>query len=141
MHWPYQGRIHIFWKESALYVVHHGWVSDGLKSRNNFRKYKFWAKCSISTLKFFQFFLIKSYQFFKIYQRFDKEIEKTLIEQSMGKKKLRKVEFCFIIGCFIKPYKMIINFFFFFFLSQADLQCNFCFFISAISKGETGNNK
>ena len=36
----------------------------------------------------------------------------------MGKEKLRKVGFCFIIGCFIKSFKMIINLFFFYFSSS-----------------------
>ena len=36
---------------------------------------------------------MKSYQFFKIYQRVDKERKKkTVIQQSMRKEKLRKVE-------------------------------------------------
>ena len=43
---------------------------------------------------------MKSYQFFKIYKRFYKEKEITLIQQSM-EKKLRKVGLCFIRGCFI----------------------------------------
>ena len=39
---------------------------------------------------------MKSYQFFKIYKRLDKEREKTLVQQSMG-----KVWLYFITGCFI----------------------------------------
>ena len=35
---------------------------------------------------------MKSYQFFKICKRFDKEIEKTLMQQSIRKEKLKKVE-------------------------------------------------
>ena len=81
----------------------------------------FWQNISISIFKFSPFLLIKSYQFFKIYQHFEKEIEKTLIQQSMRKKKLRKVELCFIPGCFIKLYWLffkiiIIHIFFLFFL-------------------------
>ena len=38
-----------------------------------------------------------------------KEREKTLIQQSMRKEKLRKVGLCFITGCFLKHFKMIIN--------------------------------
>ena len=45
----------------------------------------FWQKISISISKFSPFLSIKSDQFIKIYQRFDKEREKTLIQQSMGK--------------------------------------------------------
>ena len=32
----------------------------------------------------------------------------------MRKEKLRKIGLCFITGCFIKPFKMIINHFFYF---------------------------
>ena len=32
----------------------------------------------------------------------------------MRKTNLRKVGFCFITGCFIKPFKMVINHFFYF---------------------------
>ena len=92
------------------------YVSDGLKKgQNNVRNYKFLAK-------YFQIFSIfiyneslpmKSYQFFKICKRFDKEREKkTLVQQSMRKEKPRKVGLCFITGCFIKSFNMIINHFF-----------------------------
>ena len=59
---------------------------------------------------------MKPFQFFKIYKRFDKEREKTLIQQSVRKEKLRKVvlKICSITDCFIKPFKMIINHFFLF---------------------------
>ena len=53
---------------------------------------------------------MKSQQFFKIYKRFDKEREKTLIQQSMREEKLKKVGLCFITGYFIKPFKMTIIF-------------------------------
>ena len=36
---------------------------------------------------------MKSYQFFKIYKRFDKEREKTLIQQSMNKENWVKLDF------------------------------------------------
>ena len=39
---------------------------------------------------------MKFYQFFKIYKRFYKKREKTLIQQSMGKETLRRVGICFI---------------------------------------------
>ena len=39
---------------------------------------------------------MKSYQFFKIYIRFYKKREKTLIQQSIKKEKLRKFGLCFI---------------------------------------------
>ena len=51
---------------------------------------------------------MKSYQLFQIYKRFDKETEKTLLQQSMRKEELIKVRLCFIIGCFIRSFKMII---------------------------------
>ena len=55
---------------------------------------------------------MKSYQFFKICKRFDKEREKTLMQQSMRKEKLRKVGLCFITDCFIKSFNMVIIFLF-----------------------------
>ena len=55
---------------------------------------------------------MKSYQFFKVYKHFGKEREKTAIQKSKRKEKLSKVGLCFITGCFIEPFKMIINHFF-----------------------------
>ena len=52
---------------------------------------------------------MKSYQFFKIYRRFNKKREKTLIQQSARKEKMEKVGICFITGYFIRPFKMAIN--------------------------------
>ena len=54
---------------------------------------------------------MKSYQFFKIRKRFDKEREETLMQQSMRKetRKEKKVGLCFITGCFVKSFNMIIN--------------------------------
>ena len=79
---------------------------------------------------------MKSYQFFKICKRFDKEREKTLMQQSMRKEKLRKVV------CFIKSFNMIINHFFCFASSFA---AQFLLFdirmTQEISKGEVGNDK
>ena len=87
----------------------------------------FWQDISISIFKFSPFLSIKSHQFFKIYWCFGREREKTLIQsrilesliQSMRKEKMRKVRLCFITeihgfisGCFIKPFKMILNHFF-----------------------------
>ena len=73
---------------------------------------------------------MKFYQFLKIWKDFNKEKEKTLMQQSMRKEKQRKVGLCFITGCFIKSFNMIINHFF---VSQAHLQPNFCFLISQIA--------
>ena len=52
---------------------------------------------------------MKSYQFFKIYKRFYKEREKTVIQQSIRKEKLRK--FFYLTSYFMKPLEMAINHF------------------------------
>ena len=57
---------------------------------------------------------MKYFQFFKIYKRFNSKREKALIQQSMKKKKLRKVVVFPIRNCFTKPFKRIINQFFYF---------------------------
>ena len=57
---------------------------------------------------------MKSYTFFKIYKRLNKERQKALMQQSMRKEKLREVGICFITDCFLKHFKMIINLFFLF---------------------------
>ena len=56
---------------------------------------------------------MKSFQFFKIYKRFNEERKKIIMQQSMRKEKLRKVGLCFITGCFIKSFNMMINHFLF----------------------------
>ena len=80
---------------------------------------------------------MKSYQFFKICKRFGKEKEKSLLQQSM-----RKVRLCFITGCFIKSFNMIIIHFICFASSFA---AQFLLFDirmkQEISKGEAGNGK
>ena len=48
---------------------------------------------------------MKSYQFFKIYERFYKKREKTLIQQSIRKEKLRKVGLCLITVILESPLK------------------------------------
>ena len=70
---------------------------------------------------------MKSDQFLKTCKRFDKEREKTFMQQSIRKEKLRKVGLYFITGCFIKSFKTITNQFF---VSQAHSQPNFRFLIS-----------
>ena len=50
---------------------------------------------------------MKSYQLFRFYQRFYKEREKTLSQQSIRIEKQGKGG---LTGCFIKPLKMIIIF-------------------------------
>ena len=69
---------------------------------------------------------MKSYQFFKIFKRFDKEREKTLTQPPMKKEKLRKVGPCFTAGFFVKSFNMTINHFF---VSQDHSQSKFCFLI------------
>ena len=54
------------------------------------------------------------------------------------KRKTEKSWTLFTTGCFIKPFKMIINHFF---ISQAHSQRNFGFLISGISKGKIENGK
>ena len=65
---------------------------------------------------------MKSYQFFKICKRFDKEREKTVNE----KKKTDNILTLFY-NRLLKSFNMIINLFFFL---QAHLLPNFCFLIS-----------
>ena len=62
------------------------------------------------------------------------------MQQSMRKEKLRKVGLCFITGCFIKSFNMMINHFFLF----RKLIRSPIFDITMtqeISKGEVGNDK
>ena len=73
----------------------------------------------------------------KICKRFDKESEKTLMQQSK-RKKLRKVGLCFIKGGFIKSFNMIINHLF---VLQAHSQLFNIRMTQGTSKGEVGNGK
>ena len=100
------------------------------KAKITLETISFWQNISISFFQFSPFRYIQgeslpmtSYQFFKICKHLDKEREKTLVQQSMRKEKLRKVGLCF---CFIKSFNMIINHFF---VQQAHSQPNFCFLI------------
>ena len=131
----------------ALYVDHHDYPTEKILGSRWFKKdeitletVSFSQNVSISIFKCSPFLSMKSHQFFKIYYCLDKEREKTLIQESMRKEKLRTVRLCFITGYFLKPFQMQINHFFFF-ISQAHSQRNFCFLISRTSKGETGNGK
>ena len=65
------------------------------------------------------------YQYFQIFFIFIDKIffSKFLIQQLVRRDKLRKVTLCVIIGCFVKPFKMIINHF-----------CFFVFFVSLFLK-------
>ena len=71
-----------FEKGGALYVGHHGWPTKKIlgfrwskKAEVTLETISFWQNISISNFKFSSFLSIKSYQFFKIYKRFDKERE------------------------------------------------------------------
>ena len=77
----------------------------------------FWQNNSISIFKFSPYICnerlpMKSYQFFKIYKHSDKEKDKTLMQQSMRKEKLRNLGLCFTTGCFIKYFNIITTFLF-----------------------------
>ena len=61
----------------------------------------------------------KSFQFFKSYKPFGKKREKTLIQQSTRKEKLRKVILCSITDCFTKRFERVINHFLYFACSFA----------------------
>ena len=71
-------------------------VSDGVKrplnsTRNyNLAKYFYQYFQIISIFIYNESLPMKSYQFFKICKCFDKEREKTLLQQSMRREKLRK---------------------------------------------------
>ena len=109
------------------------WVSDGLKRSKNIRNYKFWAKYFYQHFQIFSIIIyneslaMKSYQFLKICNALIRKEKKTLTQESMRKEKLRIVGLCFITGCSIKSFNMIINHFF---VSQAHSQSSFCFLIS-----------
>ena len=115
-----RGRIHRFQKGVALYV---GWLGNEENFRfHTFRNYKFLPKFfyqhfqSFSNFTYNQRLPMKSYQFLKIGKRFDKEKEKTLMQQSMRKEKKRKVGLCFVAGYLIKSFNMKLIIFFFLFL-------------------------
>ena len=116
------GRIQRFWKEVVLYFGHHVCPKKKIlgfrwhkKGKSNVRSYRFLAKHFLQYFQIFSIFiyneslLMKSYQFFKIYRRFNKKREKTLIQQSARKEKMEKVGICFITCYFIRPFKMAIN--------------------------------
>ena len=89
------------------------------KAKITLETISFRRNVSVTIFKFSPIFIyneslpMKSYQLFQIYKRFDKETEKTLLQQSMRKEELIKVRLCFIIGCFIRSFKMIILSFYF----------------------------
>ena len=82
---------------------------------------------------------MKSYQFFKIYNRFYKEWEKSSHTAVNEKIKTKKSwDFIYLTGYFMKPLKMAINHFFFnssfcsqdFFYLASSFVHKFCFLIS-----------
>ena len=101
----------------ALYVGHHGCTEKKMlgfrwskKAKKTLKTISFLQNIYISIYKLSPFLMIKSYRFFK---HVDKEREKTRMQWSIRKEKLEKVGLCFITGCFIKPFKIIINHFLF----------------------------
>ena len=92
-------RVQRFWKGVALYVGHHGWPTKNFrfqmvwKGQNNVRTISFWQNISISIFKFPQK---------------NKKNKKTNTHTHTH----RKVGLCFITGCFIKSFNIIINHFF-----------------------------
>ena len=98
------------------------------KGQNNARNYKFIAKYFHQYFQIFSIFISSEGLPMIFTNALIKKTEETLIEQSMRKEKLRIARLSFIVGCFIKSFKMIINQFFF--VSQAHLQRSFCFLLS-----------
>ena len=71
------------------------------KVQNNVTDYQFYIKYFNQHFQIFSIFIynerlpMKSYQFFKIYKRFDKERNKTLMQQSIEMKNWEKLDFVF----------------------------------------------
>ena len=109
----FQGRIQIFSSplvEEEIFRLQMVW-----KSQNNVRNYMFLAQYFYQHSQIFSIFIyhgsmpMKSYQFFKICKRFDKEREKTVNE----KKKTDNILTLFY-NRLLKSFNMIINLFFFY---------------------------
>ena len=99
------------------------------KAKTTSETIRFWQNISISIFKCFPFlYTIKVCQ-------------SNLMQLSMRKEKLREARLCFIGGCFIKSFNMIINHIF---VLQAHSQPNFCFLISGwrkqYQKGKKGTS-
>ena len=94
------------------------------KGQNNARNYKFIAKYFDQYFQIFSIFISNEGLPMIFTNALIKKTEETLIEQSLRKEKLRIARLCFIVGCFIKSFKMIINNFFFLF---PRLICNVVF--------------
>ena len=114
-----RGRFKDFEKVGLLYVSHHVWLPKKIlyfrwskKAQITLETTSFWQNTYISIFKFSPFLSIKSYQFSKFTNGLIRKEKKTLIQQSMRKEKLRKIGLCFKTGCLIKPFRMIIIFFY-----------------------------
>ena len=96
-----------------------------------FRNYKFWVKYFYQYFQIFSIFIYN--EILSIFQKLQtlwQGKKKTPIQQPMTKEKLRKNGLCFITGCFIKPFKIIISFY----ILQAHSQHNFRFLLSGWCK-------
>ena len=136
----FQGRIQIFSSplvEEEIFRLQVVW-----KSQNNVRNYMFLAQYFYQHSQIFSIFIyhgsmpMKSYRFFKICKRFDKEREKTVNE----KRKTDNILTLFY-NRLLKSFNMIINLFFF----TSSFAAQFLLFdirlTQEISKGEIGNGK
>ena len=119
MHDP-QGRIQRFWKGVVLYVGPHGWPTKktlgftcSKKAKITLESIRFLQNTFISIFRFSTFlYTMKVCQwdlinFSKFANALIRKEKKILMQQSMGKEKLKKFGLCFIKGCFIKSFNMI----------------------------------
>ena len=112
-----------------LYVGHHGWPKKEILGFRWSKKAKITLETNVfgetfptvfsNFLHFNESLPMKSYQFFKIYIRFYKKWEKTLMQQSMGKEKKKKFGPCLNFMSFSSRD--------FFSTLPAHSQRNFCF--------------
>ena len=114
----FRGQSRDFKKSEMLYIGYYGWSMKKIlgfrwskETKITLETISFWQDISISICKSSPFLLRNLINFSKFTNALiKKEKKKTLNE----KKKLRKVGLRFISGCFMKPFKMIINLFFYF---------------------------
>ena len=128
----------------GLHIGRHGWPMKTIlgftwskKAEITLEAISFWQNISISIFQFSPFLhTIKVCQWSLInFSKFANALtrkEKTLMQQSMRKKKLRKVGFCFITGCFISP--LMRRLFNHLFVLEPHSQPNFYFLISGWRK-------